>query len=305
MKIVTSLSCLLVIVALATSCKKEDDLTVGDIPGLGGDTWTPNDIDKWIADSLTTPFNISVKYKWDPHEVSDQYILRDFVPPSEDVVKNLMVAIKRVWADNYIAEKDSIFFKRYAPKFFALFGSAIYNVSNGTKVLGIAEGGKKINLLEINRFKTSKMPGYTAADSTETKQAFHTTHHEAAHILHQTVLYPLEYKSINAGMYTTNWVNYTDSVANQDGFITAYSMADPNEDFVEMVSMMLTEGSGGFDAILSRIVATSSRGTTPDQARAKLRQKQNIVITYFKTVWGIDFNSLQKRVRSSVEYYIR
>ncbi|RXK86501.1 substrate import-associated zinc metallohydrolase lipoprotein [Filimonas effusa] len=291
------------LVALA-SCKKDDNLEVDDIPGLGGDEWVANSTDKWIYDNLTKPFNISVKYKWDPHEVSDQYILRDFVPAKEEVLIPLMESVKKVWADNYIAEKDSVFFKRYAAKFFSLFGSAIYNVSNGTKVLGIAEGGKKINLLEVNTFKTNKMAGYKASDSTQAKMAFHTVHHEAAHILHQTVLYPLEYKRINVGMYTTNWVNYTDQVARQDGFITAYSMQDPNEDFVEMVSMMLVEGRGGFNAMLASINAISEKGTTPDQARAKLRLKESIVVNYFKTVWGIDFYSLQTRVRAAVESYI-
>ncbi|BAV05689.1 substrate import-associated zinc metallohydrolase lipoprotein [Filimonas lacunae] len=286
------------------SCKKEKMDPVEDIPGLGGDTWYPTPIDTWLNDSMTTPFNISVKYKWDPHEVSDQYILRDFVPPKEEVVLSLMKSIKRVWADNYIAETDSTFFKKYSPKFFALYGSAIYNVANGTKVLGIAEGGKKINLLEINTFKTSKDAGYVPADSVQTKTAFHTTHHEAAHILHQTVLYPAEFKRINVGMYTTNWVNYTDKEANTDGFITAYCMQDPNEDFVEMTSVMLTEGKDGFERILNGITETSSRGTTPDVAKSRLKQKEAIVVSYFKSVWGIDFYSLQRRVRASVESYI-
>jgi len=286
------------------SCKKEKLGPVGDIPGLGGDTWAPTSIDKWIMDSLTNPFNIAVKYKWDPHEVSDQYILRDFVPPSEDVVQSLMSSVKRVWADTYIAEKDSLFFKRYCPKFFSLFGSAIYNPANNTRVLGIAEGGKKINLLEINTFKTSKDPGYKASDSVQAKTAFHTVHHEAAHILHQTVLYPAEFKRINIGMYTTNWVNYSDEEANTDGFATAYSMQDPNEDFVEMTSIMLTEGKEGFDRLVNNITQTSTRGTTPDVAKSRLRQKEAIVVAYFKSVWGIDFYRLQSRVRNSVEYYI-
>ena len=295
---------LLCLVALA-SCKKDDNLQVDDIPGLGGDEWVAGSADQWIYENLTKPFNISVKYKWDPHEVSNQYLLRDFVPAKEEVLIPLMESVKRVWDDNYIAEKDSLLFKRYAAKFFSLFGSAIYNVGNGTKVLGIAEGGKKINLLEVNYFKTNKMAGYKYSDSVQTKMAFHTVHHEAAHILHQTVLYPLEYKRINIGMYTTNWVNYTDEVAHQDGFVTAYSMQDPNEDFVEMVSMMLIEGRGGFDAIVNSINTTSEKGTTPEQAKAKLRQKEAIVVSYFRTVWGIDFYALQTRVRAAVEYYIK
>lgn len=289
---------------LLASCSRKENLTVDDIPGLGGDTWAPTAIDTWLYDSLTHPFNISVKYKWDPNEVTDQYILRNFVPVKEEIVIPLMQSVKRVWADNYLAVKDSTFFRRYAPKFFSLFGSAIYNADNGTKVLGIAEGGKKINLLEINIFKTSKMSGYQPSDSVQTKMAFHTTHHEAAHILHQTTLYSPEYKTISAGMYTTNWINYTDAQARQDGFITAYSMQDPNEDFVEMISVMLTEGKANYDRMVNNITGTSIRGITPDVAKSRLRQKEAIIVSYFRTAWGIDFYNLQTRVRASVEFYI-
>lgn len=289
---------------LLVSCSRSEELTVDDIPGLGGDIWTPNAIDQWLYDSLTRPFNISVKYKWDPNEVTDQYILRNFVPVKEEIVIPLMQSVKRVWADNYLAEKDSIFFRQHAPKFFSLFGSAIYNTLNGTRVLGIAEGGRKINLLEINLFKTSKMSGYQLSDSVQAKMAFHTTHHEAAHILHQTILYPLEYRDISAGMYTTNWINYTDEEALQDGFVTAYSMQDPNEDFVEMISIMLTEGKTNFDRMVNGITETSIRGIAPEVAKSRLRQKEAIVVSYFQMAWGIDFYSLQSRVRASVVYYI-
>lgn len=292
------------LLVVLSSCSRKEDLVVDDIPGLGGDIWAPTAIDTWLNDSLTKPFNISVKYKWDPNEVTDQYILRDFVPVKEEIVIPLMQSVKKVWADNYVAEKDSVFFRQYAPKFFSLFGSAIYNAANLTKVLGIAEGGRKINLLEINTFKTNKMSGYKLSDSTQAKMAFHTTHHEAAHILHQTILYDPAYKSISAGMYTTNWVNYTDQEARQDGFITAYSMQDPNEDFVEMISVMLTEGKANYEKMVNSITGTSIRGTTSDIAKSRLRQKEAIVVNYFKTAWGIDFYRLQTRVRASVEYFI-
>ena len=53
---------LLVSVFQFSSCDKDDDLVVDDISGLGGDTWVPGAIDKWINDSLTTPFNIAATF---------------------------------------------------------------------------------------------------------------------------------------------------------------------------------------------------------------------------------------------------
>ena len=57
-------------VSVFASCKKEDfDINeANNINGLGGDTWVKGPIDNWIYDTLTLPYNISVKYKWDQWE---------------------------------------------------------------------------------------------------------------------------------------------------------------------------------------------------------------------------------------------
>ena len=67
-----------------------------------------------------------------------------------------------------------------------------------------------------------------------------------------------------------------------------------------MVSIMLIEGKPGFDAIVNSITGTSTRGTTAAEAQAKLRQKESIVINYYKQSWNIDFYTLQLRVRNAI-----
>jgi substrate import-associated zinc metallohydrolase lipoprotein len=98
----------------------------------------------------------------------------------------------------------------------------------------------------------------------------------------------------------------SDAGARRDGFVTAYAMSAADEDFVEMISMMLTEGRGGFDRIVASVPpGTSINGTTQAQARAKLRQKEAMVVAYFKDVWDMDFYRLQTRVRNAVTDLIR
>jgi substrate import-associated zinc metallohydrolase lipoprotein len=150
------------------------------------------------------------------------------------------------------------------------------------------------------------MPGYKPADSVTIKQMFHTIEHEFGHILHQTVMYPEDFKRITPGFYTANWNNVSDNNARRDGFVTAYAMSAADEDFVEMISMMLTEGKAGFDRIVNSIPpGTSANGITQADAMAKLRKKEAMVVGYYKDVWGIDFYSLQTRVRAAVESLIR
>jgi substrate import-associated zinc metallohydrolase lipoprotein len=144
------------------------------------------------------------------------------------------------------------------------------------------------------------MPGYVPADSAIPKQMFHVIHHEFGHILDQNIRRPVEFDAVCKGLYTADWINTNDYAARQDGFITAYAESSPFEDFVEMISIMLIEGKSGFDNIVNSITGTSNRGTTADQAKARLRQKESIVVDYYKKAWSIDFYTLQTRVRTAI-----
>lgn len=279
--------------AVFASCKKEDDLgDVSSIPGLGGDTWEPTEIDTYIKDTFTIPFNVTAKYKWDQGELDFNKTL---TPPREEKIKPVLGAIKKVWIDNYVAEAGKAFMQKYIPKFFVLVGSANWNI-DGTITLGTAEGGRRIVLYVLNDFRVKGMQGYIPSDSVNIKMMFHTIEHEFAHIMHQTILYPQDFKRISVGSYTSNWNNITDEDANEKGFISSYAQSAVDEDFVEMVSIMLTEGKAGYEALLNTISSAD--------AKSKLRQKETIVVNYFKDVWGINFTSLQTRTRNSINALI-
>jgi substrate import-associated zinc metallohydrolase lipoprotein len=278
------------------SCRKEDPLVVDDISGLGGDTWTQTALDKWLYDTLVVPFNIATKYKWDQSELD---LNKSIVPPKEEKVIPVMQSVKRVWMEPYILQGGELFFKRYSPKLFVLAGSANWNM-DGSITLGTAEGGRKIVLYLLNDFKNKTMPGYVPADSVVPKQMFHVIHHEFTHILDQTIRRPVEFDNVTKGFYTADWINTDDYSARQDGYVTAYALSSPTEDFAEMASIMLIEGRSGFDAIVNSITGTSVRGTTAAEAKAKLRQKESLVVNYFKQAWNIDFYTLQLRVRNAI-----
>lgn len=278
------------------SCKKEDPLNVDNITGLGGDTWVKTPLDQWLYDSLVVPYNIATKYKWDQSELD---LNKDIVPPDESKVIPVMSSVGRVWIDPYVLQGGEFFFKKYCPKLFILAGSANWNL-DGSITLGTAEGGRKIVLYLLNDFKNKSMPGYVPADSAIPKQMFHVIHHEFGHILDQNIRRPVAFDEVCKGFYTADWINTNDFAARQDGFVTAYAESSPFEDFVEMISIMLIEGRSGFDDIVNGITGTSSRGTTADQAKAKLRQKESLVVNYYKQAWSIDFYTLQTRVRTAI-----
>jgi len=271
---------------LIASCRKEDDLDVRQPVGLGGDSTARGPIDNWLLDSLTKPYNISVKYRWDPWELN---LANTLTPPDESKVIEAMAAVKRVWIDPYNAETGSeLFIKRYSPKQFVLVGSVEY-LPNGTVTLGQAEGGNTITFFDINQ-------NFDQNNISSLRRMIHTSHHEFAHILHQNVMYPQEYKSISSNLaltgYTSTWFNVAEEDALDEGYITPYAMASPDEDFVEMISAMLMEGKTRFDEIVASTNAT---------AQESLRQKEQIVVNYFREVWNIDFYSLQRRVQAALK----
>ena len=282
------------------SCKKEDELgSVDNIPGLGGDTWVPGPIDKWILDTLTTPYNIGVKYKWEQGELQDDFN-KNLVPPKEEKVIPIMSAIKKVWINSYITEAGLPFFKNISPKFFILVGSPAY--VNGAIKLGTAEGGRKVTLYDVNNFRIKGMPGYVLSDTNNVKRVFATIHHEFAHILDQNIKVPVEFSQSSASSYTSDWLNVFAGDARNDGFISSYGNSKKEEDWAEMVSLMIVEGKAWFDQYVDGInyTGTTPNGTTAAQAKARLRQKEAAVVSYFKQSWNIDFYSLQARSKAAI-----
>ncbi len=282
------------------ACKEEKLDDVENISGLGGSSVVPTTIDKWVSDSLTNPYNIAVKYRWDQFEFSD--VSKTLVPPDEDKIIPMSKVIRSAWIKPYVDQAGLQFFNTYSPKLFVLSGSVQY-LSNGAVVLGQAEGGRKIVVFDVNNFLTKGTPKYIPArDSANVKEFVHTLQHEFGHILHQNILYPVEFKTICKGLYFgENWINLSNAEARRDGFISAYAGSGFDDDFVETISFLLTEGRGGWEKIIKDIPdGFSENGTSKADAQAKLRRKEALVVGYYKTAWGIDFYQLQKKTRAAL-----
>ncbi|MFC3196698.1 putative zinc-binding metallopeptidase [Parapedobacter deserti] len=275
-----------VIVAwLGGACDKAETLPDTPIVGLGGETWVKGPIDSWLDAEFLTPYNIEVKYKWDPFELNYQ---RNLVPIAEEKVEPVMAAVKDIWIKPYEKVAESTFIKTYVPKQFVLAGSAEYN-TDGTVVLGQAEGGRKVLLLRLNRFERSNMG--------EVRQLLHTIHHEFAHILHQSKLYPVAWKALNPQWYTATWYNNTDAAAHRQGLISAYAKANPDEDFVETISFLLVYGQAYYDSVIAK-------DDVPEAAKVILRRKQNMVVEYFLRNFEIDFSELQRETQAAIARYM-
>ncbi len=267
------------------SCKSVKEDVSAKVDGLGGVALPKLSIDTWLDDNFTKPYNIEVKYRWDAYEVP---LNKTLVPPLVSRVQPVMEAVKAIWIEPYVKEASLDFIKKFCPKQYVLVGSANWN-NDGTIVLGTAEGGRKVVLYQLNDFDKRNVEGV--------KQMLHTIHHEFGHILHQNILYPLAFKQITPGTYTSNWYNISTDEALSLGYVTSYAMSGPDEDFVEMLSTMLVEGKTAFDE------RVNSLGES--QAKDNLRKKEQIVIDYLAKAYKINFRNLQTTTQTAIANFTK
>jgi len=144
-----------------------------------------------------------------------------------------------------------------------LIGSPEYN-SQGSIVLGTAEGGIKVTLFRVNAIDLNEIfidadspfPDTGAIPMDLNYWFFHTMHHEFCHILTQTKNYSTDFQTISAGDYqTTGWVNVDDEEAPQMGFVTGYASGEYNEDFAEIYSTYITHTEEAWQKILDYGIA--------------------------------------------------
>ena len=230
---------------LATvGCTNDNDLgpSIFDTDVIDIDTTAATaDFDQWIYDNFTVPYNVQIQYKFD---LASSDLGFELAPA--DLERSMLLAqlIRYLYYDVYTKYAGESFMKQYGPRIFHFIGSSGYNASTGTEVLGTASGGVKITLYNINAM-TPYRPGtvYSPVDvDTLNEKYFHTMHHEFSHILHQTKSYPVTYGQITPGSYDPMTWQERDSVAtHQLGYTTHYASSAVFEDFVEMLSGIITD----------------------------------------------------------------
>jgi substrate import-associated zinc metallohydrolase lipoprotein len=275
--------------AIAASCKKEEALNV-DITKSNLDTFAKGPLDVWLDQNFLSPYNMEILYRFDRYQAS---IDKEIAPVLQDNVQPIMEGVKQTFINPYLEVTSKAFLLPRLPKVIALFGSGEY--SDDQITLGTADAGRQINLYEVNSY--DKDDYFSVMGSPERPAAFHTMHHEFAHILHQNIPVPPTYEGISSNYIGSSWVGSGNSsaVAKNLGFVTRYARNNKDEDFAEMISTLLVEGQDHFDAYVN----TASDPT----AVTKLRAKEQAVVDYFKSAYGIDFRVLQAKVRTAIETY--
>ncbi len=227
----------LVATTVAVSCG-DDDL---------GATIFPNDnkpldrttstfpLDTFIKKHMLERYNMKFIYRMEDVGADMQ---KNLVPAGYEESVTLAVLTKYLWLDVYdkLAGEKEVFLKKYAPRIIHVIGSPAYN-DDGSRTVGVAEGGLKITLMETNKINVDQIEGEFGLNNL----FFHTMHHEFAHILDQTVQRPTSFDLISAVLYDgVGWADKHDSVQCALGFVTPYGSSANREDWVEVLSCYVT-----------------------------------------------------------------
>lgn len=246
-----------------------------------------NAFDQWLLKNFTYPYNVSFLYKMKDIE-SD--MTKNLVPADSAKSTKLAIIIKYLWFDAYAEAIGPDFIKENVPRVIHLIGSPAFN-SNGTIVLGTAEGGQKVTLYTVNSLTDKNLKDYSYLND----YYFHTMHHEFTHILNQKIAYNKSFDKVTASGYVSgDWTNVEDVDAQKKGFVTAYAMEEGKEDFAEMLSTYVTSTPTQWEKILSTAGANMVDETLT--ARQAIEQKLSIVKDYMSKSWGLDIDKLRDAV---------
>ena len=295
---------MLFIAALAFTACDDDDPSSTSI----FDTTPPerNEFDQWIMKTFTKPYNISIIYRYQDSETNNSY---NVVPPTVEKSKAMANLMKYMWLDAYneLMDDDGLFMKTYSFREFLFIGSHQWR-SNGSRVLGTAEGGLKVTLFGLNNLDLNNIrivqdqsfPDHDENPMDLNYFFFHTMHHEFCHILTQKKDYDPEFRTISSKWYRSgDWINVADASAAKWGFVSAYSTSEYNEDFAEIYSTYVTITPEAFEGIYNKAKADIEADTTgeanPD-AVTELQAKVTIVKKYMEEIWGIDMDKMRSIV---------
>lgn len=264
------------------SCSKEADVSDVDLSTYSTDNFVKGPIDDWIFENLTKPYNVELKYRFD-RSMGD--IARNISPPETGKVIPAGEMVLEGFLKTYEKIAGKEFIRKYTPKQFALWGSLTYNTNN-TVTLGTASQGRRIVLYDINNLDLK--------NRANVKRRLRTIHHEFTHILNQLVAIPPTFEKITPGDYTSDWTNSanTEAEAKRLGYVSRYARDQYTEDFAEMAAHLLVEGQLWFDLWVSEAGSDGAQ---------KLRQKEAIVVDYFKQYFNIELKDLQDEVANTID----
>lgn len=173
------------------SCSSSADIPKGSPSVIVDSKVEPNEFDRWLEENFIDTYNINVQYALQDNETSMRYHLSP-----ADKQKSIQFAhlMKYLCIEPYDEVYGSNgFIRELFPKVVQLIGSPAYN-TNGTIILGTAEGGRKMTFYKLNDLNLQNVDQMN-------EFYFHTLHHEFGHIQNQTKRFSEDFDKVTSQGY--------------------------------------------------------------------------------------------------------
>lgn len=199
-------------------------------------------LDSFVKVNYLEKYNMRFIYRM---EDIGSDMTKNLTPADYDKSVQLAVLCKYLWMEVYEKYAGAEFLKVNAPRIIHVIGSKNLNPSQGTEILGVAEGGLKISLYNTNNLDIRDVDMMN-------EYFFKTMHHEFGHILDQTHLRPTQFNLISRSQYdASTWTETPDSVAAGRGFVSPYASSAAGEDWVEVLANYITRDSISWATLLN------------------------------------------------------
>ena len=279
------------------------------------------ELDRWIADSITAPYNIEVVYRWQKNANTGTTFVS---PPKPDNVKAILRAVRELCFETYRQENlgGVDFLQGKTPLRIYLYGGN--NVDeNGVELLNNPQ-------LTPSEMCIFRVDDFKAGDANKMYALMRSVHHQFARRLAELVAYDRDkFTAISGHRYTGSTeplaapLGYSKKekdyfgladYANKRGFYTMQAFLSAEDDFAEIISSTLCATPKEVNDAINT-AQTPDQDSDPEvqqqynkeaeQAYKEIVAKQAFVEQYMQKSLHINFKQLQIASRRRINNYIK
>ncbi len=292
---------------LLASCYKEKDLMDESVVDKNAVIQNSTELDSWIYDNFTQPYNIEIKYRWDKNALEPGSFT---YPPKQEKIQEVLEAVKFILFETYtlpnIGKKD--FMKGKSPVRIYMYGGQNLDY-NGVELISKPNSSAvEMNIYNVNDFD--------AKDETKVFILARSIHTQFAKRLMELFPYDRDkfmniskkrYLSSTAGIemldLTQKKLFEISGYANKRGFFTQHSRISPEDDFAEIISITLTNPQTKINEALNNAKTPYDAAGDQEvqqiyneeakQAYKEITEKKDMVYDYFEKEIGINIKRMQ------------
>lgn len=289
-----------------SSCQKEEANTTFTPPQKDEKKAHPNDV--YLKQNMFSKYGTAVRWRWD-----DRFIrsTQNATPIRAEHVVPVTKIVEYLWIGAYesVGPAGEKFIKTLFPPELQYIGSYIFR-EDGTRLLGYAEGGARISLLNLNSYDLTDRDWMTNPGG----GVLATVHHEFSHIVHQNHNLPPGFNTISdqyLGAGWSNGVSLKDAI--KMGMVRNYGTMNEFEDFCEIISHFLTLPKKDFEAAFIN-QADCSKLTKIDQirdcqelneGRLLIKKKLDLVVKFYKDKFDIDLAKVRDNLEERIDFVVK